>query len=395
MTFSHPRVLLLGLFCATLGLAGCGGSDDDDTPPTQNSTINGVAMAGPIAGQVCAFPVSSTGGVGTASLGCANTNPATGAYTLEINDYTGVVLLTVSGTYIDETTGLTVTIPSNSPLRSLTNLMDDEPIRNVAITPLTEIAIQAALASGGLVESPVLAAFNNLATALGLNPGAGGNGNGFELLVQTLPTLSGTNAAGRAYGSLLDLTSFAQSVWCGGNTNCNLFDYLNTVSGYLATQPGLATLAQSMQDAHAQWKASQANNDYICDYTSGVFTCSPNANTGGGNTGGGNTGGGNTGGGNTGGGVITGNYNLNLVVTAMGVSTPIQITEVPKPNTQDEFCGEALALAQGGVEIPGGSWTMNSCNFDGTNGTITATVSITTPVAISVPYSVTYSYVAR
>jgi hypothetical protein len=79
----------------------------------------------------------------------------------------------------------------------------------------------------------------------------------------------------------------------------------------------------------------------------------------------------------------------------LGVVTPITINEVPKPNTQDEFCSSALTLAQGQANVPGASWTMNSCSFSGNHGVIAATVNITSPIAMSIPYSVDYTYVAR
>lgn len=93
----------------------------------------------------------------------------------------------------------------------------------------------------------------------------------------------------------------------------------------------------------------------------------------------------------------TGNYTLTLNVNAGGVVAPtVTILNVPKPDTQNEFCSElddqtseiSLNNALGGV----GSLTINSCSFNGTVGNVSATLSITSPVVMTVPYSVVYTY---
>lgn len=93
-----------------------------------------------------------------------------------------------------------------------------------------------------------------------------------------------------------------------------------------------------------------------------------------------------------------GAYTLTLNVSAAGVATPpITITNVPKPATQAEFCSDinsnssGIGLAQA---IPGGTGTLtiNSCAFSGNSGSVSATVSITSPMVMSVPYTVTYTY---
>lgn len=387
MSGFSKRVLILTPLIAALGLAGCGG-DSTSAPPQTTTTINGVAMAGPVAGQVCAYSLGSTGSIGATALACANTTPSTGAYSLSIADYVGQVILAATGTYTDEATGQTMTLTAQNPLRSLAGWSSAGGNWNVAITPLTEAALRGAQNAGVLSQANFSNALFSLATALGLN--SANADEAIEDLIKNLPSLSGANNEALGYAALLDLFSTAQSQYCASNANCTLFDYLNQVTDYLGSQAGMSQFSQAMQQAYTAWQTAQANAPYVCTYTGGMFSCVPNSG-GGGNGGGGDTGGG---GDNGGGGIVTGNYNLNLIVTAMGVSTPIQIANVPKPNTQDEFCSSALEMAQNQASVPGATWTMNSCTFDGMHGEIAATVNITSPIVMSIPYTVHYTYTA-
>lgn len=88
----------------------------------------------------------------------------------------------------------------------------------------------------------------------------------------------------------------------------------------------------------------------------------------------------------------SGSYTLDITVSASGMSFPaITITNVPKPGTQDEFCGDSslkdkiFQSAQGMT----GSWTVNSCSFNGTTGNIAMT--LVTPF-MTLPYSAQYTY---
>lgn len=90
------------------------------------------------------------------------------------------------------------------------------------------------------------------------------------------------------------------------------------------------------------------------------------------------------------------NYNLDLVITASGIVTPaIRITNVPKPSGQSDFCAESnYQTFQQNVQGFSGSWSITSCSFNGTTGTIAAQLTITSPITMSLPYSVTYTYSA-
>ena len=103
-------------------------------------------------------------------------------------------------------------------------------------------------------------------------------------------------------------------------------------------------------------------------------------------------------GGSGNGGGTGGTYTLVLNVNAGGVAAPpVTITNVPKPANQSEFCSEITNPSSGiGLTqaVPGGAGTLtiNSCAFSGNTGSVSATLSITSPVAMTVPYTVTYTY---
>ncbi|MFU8787873.1 MAG: hypothetical protein ACNA7G_02520 [Methylobacter sp.] len=90
-----------------------------------------------------------------------------------------------------------------------------------------------------------------------------------------------------------------------------------------------------------------------------------------------------------------GNYALDIVVTASGMTLPpIRVDNVPKPTAQDEFCtDEIYSQFQQSVEGFTGTWHVNHCSFDGTNGLIDAVLTMTAPVAMTMPYSIQYTYI--
>lgn len=92
--------------------------------------------------------------------------------------------------------------------------------------------------------------------------------------------------------------------------------------------------------------------------------------------------------------VVPGQYQLDIQVTAAGVTVPpITVANVPKPSNQDEFCndpGLRSSITQGTAGMQG-TWTMTACSFNGTTGKIDMTLSIPM-VNMNLPYSATYTY---
>ena len=148
---SLKPILISALLLIT---AACGGGGGGSTPPASN-TVAGVAAAGIIkGGTVKVFgPYSSVSGADKKQIGATvQTSLTTGAYSVDLGSYTGPVIVEVSGgSYVDEATGATTSIPAGAPLRAVA--VSSTGSVNVAVTPLTELAAkQAATLAGAGVK---------------------------------------------------------------------------------------------------------------------------------------------------------------------------------------------------------------------------------------------------
>lgn len=88
----------------------------------------------------------------------------------------------------------------------------------------------------------------------------------------------------------------------------------------------------------------------------------------------------------------SGSYTLDIVVSAVGVQIPaITLANMPKPSSASEFCDDLSLRDRVTQSVPtfNASWTVNSCTFNGTVGTIAMT--LTTPI-ITLPCTATYTY---
>ncbi len=98
-----------------------------------------------------------------------------------------------------------------------------------------------------------------------------------------------------------------------------------------------------------------------------------------------------------GGGGGAGGVTLRITAGGGGLAD-INIPGVTAPASQAEFCTDmtdinsttSLTNALGSVAI--GTFTITSCTFSGSVGTVNATLAVTQPVAINVPYVVTYTF---
>lgn len=134
----------LGIILLTflLGIAGCGGGGSSTGTVSQASrtTISGVVAKGIFtSGVVDCYLVS---GGNNFHLASANIR-SNGTYTLDIGEYTGIVLLQVStGNYNDEVSGSVLAL--TTPLRAVAVITRTGVARTVSITPLTELATRKA-----------------------------------------------------------------------------------------------------------------------------------------------------------------------------------------------------------------------------------------------------------
>jgi len=142
ITIRVTAVSLIILAC----LCGCSaggfqGSDNAPQGPAANvllKSVNGVASKGIIrGGDVSIFALNSDGSVGM-RLKTTKTN-VFGLYSASLN-VTGPMLVSVSGIYTDEATGLESVIPQDAPLRAAIDTLSS--VMTIAVTPLTELAVR-------------------------------------------------------------------------------------------------------------------------------------------------------------------------------------------------------------------------------------------------------------
>jgi hypothetical protein len=143
-------IRLIPILGALSLLAACGGGGGGGAtaPAPASNTVAGVASAGIIrGGTVKVFaPYSSLSGADKKQIGASGLTSLTdGSYSINIGSYSGAVVVEVTGgSYIDEadvSAGLK-TIPAGAPLRAAVSSASG--IVNVAVTPLTELAVKQA-----------------------------------------------------------------------------------------------------------------------------------------------------------------------------------------------------------------------------------------------------------
>ena len=222
MTHPAPALLLrslrtLGTLSAMLALAACGGNDDNTgtapaaspaaappAPAAAATVVSGSVVKGPVAGaQVCGYMVSGSGR--GAALGSCTTSDASGNYTLTVPVGSGLLWVEASGgSYVDETTRATVSLPAGSVLVGLVGATGGSVTG--MLTPLTTLALNAARAtagSGGTLDAAAYAAAAaQLLATFNLPPSLN--------ITTTLPTFG---SAANAYGSAL--TTFSQMLAAG------------------------------------------------------------------------------------------------------------------------------------------------------------------------------------
>jgi len=149
-------ILVIG---STLFLFSCGGEGGGGTSSAGNGMISGTVVKGPISGgTVTAFAINN----GTMGMQLANgTTDGQGNFSISIGDYTGAVMLQMSGgTYVDEATGATMAMaPGDVMTAVMTSLSTGTTVTGIQITPLTSMAqAMAQNMAGGMTGTNITAA---------------------------------------------------------------------------------------------------------------------------------------------------------------------------------------------------------------------------------------------
>ena len=237
------KLALTSFFALLLAACGGGGSSNNAAivPPvtpntTSDSIIPGMASKGPIDGTVAVYAIAADGSRGTLLKGGV---PVTkGVYSANIGKYDVPVLIEVNGSYTDEATG--ANIPLDKPLRAA--LASSVVTTAVAITPLTELAVQkaGALSSANInnANKLVSAIFKfDIITTLPVAPAvdavnaADQNRKDYTLALAALSQLSKTQGV-----PLADtLKSVASGISSSGMTSQTLTNFKKAVTDFKAT----------------------------------------------------------------------------------------------------------------------------------------------------------------
>lgn len=227
------NLVVMTIATLALALSGCGGGGGVQTPVS--NTVSGVASKGLIkngTNNVKVYALNSDGSKGTL-LATASTG-ANGEYAAGVGSWAGAVLVEVSGTYSDEATGQPVTISADKPLRAAYDNVAGSV--TVAVTPLTELAVQKA--GSALTKEKIKKANAEVSTFFNVD------------IIATKPvdaveaTLSGATQAQKNY----TLALAAVSQMATGGTADAVFSVLTTIQTDNDPAKTAAQFTQALND---------------------------------------------------------------------------------------------------------------------------------------------------
>lgn len=146
---------------AALGLLSCIMFACGETPfintPQSSTVVSGVASAGIITdGTVNVYKVNPDGSLtlgGTSKIG---PNSPDGKYSVNIGPWSGPVVVKAFGSFVDEATKQTITIPEDKALKAaLPEGAATGGEIKVPVTPLTDLAVRKALEGGGSLANKI------------------------------------------------------------------------------------------------------------------------------------------------------------------------------------------------------------------------------------------------
>ncbi|UFS71026.1 hypothetical protein LPW11_02285 [Geomonas sp. RF6] len=151
------QVLLFGAVVGMLGACGGGGGSK-----VENTVVSGVVSKG-IFTSGSTVRIYGVAQDGTKTLLKEDTVKAGGVYSTDLGTpYTGAILVEAFGTYTDEATNATVTVPADAPLKAA--VPSAATATTVVVTPLTDLAVRKATVDGKLSVGAIAAANTDVAS---------------------------------------------------------------------------------------------------------------------------------------------------------------------------------------------------------------------------------------
>lgn len=153
---SVARFLDLTLVTSIVLSVGCGSNGTGTTPPPGGGTISGVVTKGPVSGATMMAFAISNGAMG-AQIG-AGTTDVQGNFNVSIGDYSGPVMLQMSGgAYTDEATNTSMAMQAGDVMTSLIpSHTAGSTTSGIQVTPLTSMAqLRAQNMAGGMTVANI------------------------------------------------------------------------------------------------------------------------------------------------------------------------------------------------------------------------------------------------
>lgn len=263
---------LLLLAACILLISACSDSTNNVIPvgvmpaPDAVVTLGGGVVKGPVAGAtINVFAVDNDGQKTGDPIGTA-TSDGNGTYTIELTNYTGVFIVEATGgSYVDEATGTSKTIPEASPMRAVSSIGSDvgAATATAGITPLTEIATQVSQQKPGGLTADNVTAGNNEVGALFF----GSSEDSGTKLLSTVPAdITNESSATasddeRLYGLMVGAISQLEA-----NTG-SLAEAVATVANDIAADGNLSDSSADLETAANTIIGSPTNNSGVTSAT--------------------------------------------------------------------------------------------------------------------------------
>lgn len=239
---------------STLILAACGGGGG--SAPSPSSSASGVASAGPVRnGVIKAYGVSAVDGAKGALL-ASTTTDANGSYSINLGSYEGALLVELEGgtngvsKYTDEATAADVTLPAGTVFlrAAVSNITIGVPV-NIALTPLTELAVKRSTIAGNSPPAAIIAANQVISDhynvdIVGVNPvaptTAAMNASGVTDAQRTYTLILAALSQQAGAATTTALTTLLGTINSGIGTTTNVMDtntatnFINALNAYLA-----------------------------------------------------------------------------------------------------------------------------------------------------------------
>jgi len=264
-------------------LSGCDGDSGNVTsmPMTgggANGRIGGMAVKGPVnGGMVTAYGVDN--GASSGRLGTATTDPQ-GNFNMMIGDYSGPVMLTMSGgTYMDEATGFMTTMGGNDMMTAaIPSFSSGGMVTGIQMTPLTSMAqAMAADMPGGMTAANMSDAnmamgnyfmVNDILATTPMNPNVTGSGakatqdmRNYGMAIATMmenaKTLGMTSSSGMVTAMMSDVSDGYMNGMMGGSVPIAMGGGMSMMGGGTMMQANMGT--SGMADTMTSFMNSRMN----------------------------------------------------------------------------------------------------------------------------------------